>query len=158
MLHSEMKLLHLKWRFYEALCGLPQSMKRSLRCMKRHCVPWSEAFSGFIHHFCRRQKWWAVRDSNTWPLPCESSALTNWANRPFQGNAYNINRSHQKSKHVFNKIYRKVPAIFIDEKYQHGLTIGKLRIILQKISLFPIGGVRIFTGNALKLTDTTINI
>ena len=46
-----MKMLHLSRRIYEALCGLPQSMKRSSRCMKRHCVPLSEALTGFIDHF-----------------------------------------------------------------------------------------------------------
>ena len=25
---------------------------------------------------------WAILDSNQWPLPCEGSTLTNWANRP----------------------------------------------------------------------------
>lgn len=27
-------------------------------------------------------KWWAIQDSNLWPLACKASALTNWANRP----------------------------------------------------------------------------
>ena len=34
--------------FYEARL---RRMKRSWRCMKRHCVPWNEAFSGFMF-FC----------------------------------------------------------------------------------------------------------
>ena len=30
----------------------------------------------------RAVKWWAIVDSNYWPLPCQGSALTNWANSP----------------------------------------------------------------------------
>ena len=26
--------------------------------------------------------WWAILDSNQWPLACRASALANWANRP----------------------------------------------------------------------------
>ena len=47
----------LKRRFYEARLTAYEAI---LWIMKRYCVPWSEAFSGFIHHFCLRQKWWRL--------------------------------------------------------------------------------------------------
>ena len=45
-----MQLLHLKRRFYEARLT---AYEAALRAMKRTFGAWSEAFSGFIHHFCK---------------------------------------------------------------------------------------------------------
>ena len=52
-------MLHLKRRFYEALCILhalvvssTQKYEAALRAVKRTFGAWNEAFSGFIHHFC----------------------------------------------------------------------------------------------------------
>ena len=83
-------MLHLKRRFYEARLTAYEAI---LRIMKRHCVLWSEAFSGFIHHFCRRQKWWAMRDSNPRHSRCKRDALTNWANCPWEINWQFLNIS-----------------------------------------------------------------
>ena len=63
MLHSGMKWSCFIWKGvlwstaspYEAILRIMKHacrrMKRSLRCMKRHCVPWSEALTGFMF-FC----------------------------------------------------------------------------------------------------------
>ena len=95
-----MKLLHLKRRFYEARLT---AYEAALRAMKRTFGAWSEAFSGFIHHFCRRQKWWAMRDSNPRHSRCKRDALTNWANRPweFNGLFLNISPFQEKIKSFF---------------------------------------------------------
>lgn len=57
-------------------------------------------------------KWWAVRDSNSWPLPCESSALASWANRPSPGiNKNNILRPFRffkPEKYFFPPKVRKI--------------------------------------------------
>ena len=65
-------------------------------------------------------KKWAVMDSNQWPLPCQGSTLTNWANRPnlfgtdkipildifYNGSFYlrrNYFRPFPKRFHIFKK-------------------------------------------------------
>ena len=39
-----MELLHRQPFFMKHFAAMPQNMKRILRCMKRHCVPWSKAW------------------------------------------------------------------------------------------------------------------
>ena len=39
-----MELLHRQAFFMKHFAAMPQNMKRILRCMKRHCVPWSKAW------------------------------------------------------------------------------------------------------------------
>ena len=62
--------------------GVWSILRRCRKIWSTAYAVWSEAFSGFIHHFCRRQKWWAMTDSNRRHFACKANALTNWANRP----------------------------------------------------------------------------
>ena len=58
-----MKLLHLKRRFYEAHFVLASFARQASKYMKRHCVPWSKALTGFIDHFFAK-KWSSIFASN----------------------------------------------------------------------------------------------
>ena len=59
--------------FYEARLT---AYEARLRRMKRHCVPWSETFSGFMF-FARiwAKKWSGYGDSNSGPFDPQSNAL-----------------------------------------------------------------------------------
>ena len=74
---SVMKRLH-KQGFLE----LVKMWRKPLVLSEERLTPREEKPCGFVHHFCRWQKWWAMRDSNPRHFACKANALTNWANRP----------------------------------------------------------------------------
>ena len=74
---SVMKRLHKQ--------GFPELVKmwRKPSVLSEELLPpREEKPCGFVHHFCRRQKWWSLGDSNSRPHPCEGCVLTNWTKRP----------------------------------------------------------------------------
>ena len=74
---SVMKRLH-KQGFLEFM----KMWRKPSVLSEERLMPREEKPCGFVHHFCRRQKWWAFRDSNPRHSRCKRDALTNWANRP----------------------------------------------------------------------------
>ena len=79
--------------FYEALCVLhasgvssTQKYEAALRAMKRTFGAWSEAFSGFIHHFCKaKMVEVAVKTANFLPASKRSQILQNGSLLQFNG-------------------------------------------------------------------------
>ena len=64
--------------------------------------------------------WWAIVDSNYWPLPCQGSALTNWANSPqvahsisflFEGCQWRKSKRHMPRK-IRGFTHISTPLIF----------------------------------------------
>ena len=74
---SVMERLH-KQGFLE----LVKIWRKPLVLSEERLTPREEKPCGFVHHFCRWQKWWAMTDSNRRHSRCKRDALTNWANRP----------------------------------------------------------------------------
>ena len=56
-------------------------------------------------------KWWAIQDSNLWPLACKASALTNWAMLP-----KNLHFSQRVSSTLtFHLLFRSLKLQYLDD-------------------------------------------